>query len=87
MSIIPNDVEKKIVELGFTVIAVTLLYNIWSVVGLKGEKRYNIQLKTDDLSVASIHLLRYKYNQWGSRIMDVERVLIQSEKAENIRVI
>jgi hypothetical protein len=87
MSVIPKDVENKVTELGFDILGVVPLYKRWSVIGIKNGKRYNIKLNESDMSVCSIHLLRYKYNQWGSRVLDVERVLVQSEKAEKIRVI
>jgi len=85
--LVPKDVEKTMVELGFSILSIASLYDVWSVVGLKGDKRYNVQLNKNDLSIASIYLLRYKFNQWGSRIVDVERALIQSGKAEKVRVI
>ncbi len=87
MTLFPKDVVKKAEELGFHVIVVIELYKVWSVVGLKGERKFNVQLSKDDLSVDSIYLLRYKFNQWGSRVVDVERVLIQHRNQEKVSVI
>lgn len=76
MSIFPKEVVEKIEELGYSALAVIDLGMVWSVIGLKGERKFSIHLGKD-LSVDSICLLRYRYNQWGSRVSDVERVLIQ----------
>jgi hypothetical protein len=77
MNIFPEKIKAKIDELGFLTTAVVELYNLWSVVAIREGRHYNIQLSKENLTVESIHLLRYKWNQFGSRILNVERVLIQ----------
>lgn len=87
MRIFPKDVEEKITQLGYFVVNVIPLYKAWSIIGLKEEQKYNIQLGAGNLSVLSIHLLRYRFNQWGSRVIGVERVLTQHKDSAEVRVI
>jgi hypothetical protein len=70
----PPLVEAKITEMGFYVLDVIPLLHLWSVIAMKGEKRYNIQLKKEDLSIDSVHWLRYTYSPNGAVVFDVDRI-------------
>ncbi len=72
----PTDVHKKITDLGYFPSNIVPLYKSWSVIGIKGESHFNIQLSKEDLSVQSIHLLKYRWNATGAKILDVQRVAI-----------
>ena len=73
----PSDVHQKISDLGFFPVSFVELLNFWSVVGIQGDKHYNVQLSKKDLKVSSIHLLKYRWNATGAKILDVQRVAIQ----------
>jgi len=73
--LIPSDIRKEISKLGFFPITYVPLFELHSIVGLKDEQHYNIQLN-EDLSVYSIHLLKYRWNATGAKILDINRVKI-----------
>jgi len=77
--LIPAEIRQKISELGFHAVSFIPLYKLWSVVAIRGEKHYNIQLNKEDLSVSSIHLLKHRWNATGAKILDVARVLIEQK--------
>ena len=77
--IIPSEIREKIIELGFFPVSFAPLYKLYSVVGLHGEDRYNIQLNQADLSVHSVHKLLYRWNITGTRILSVTRKLVASQ--------
>jgi len=74
----PTDVRTKISELGFYPVSVILLYKKWSVVGILGDRHFNIQLNSD-LSVSSIHQLQYRWNATGAKILNVTRILVEQK--------
>ncbi len=77
-NLIPTDIQERIKELGFHPVSFMPLYKKWSVVGIRGDQRFNIQLNLD-LSVSSIHLLKYRWNTTGAKILDVTRVLVEQK--------
>ena len=76
--IIPADVRNKVLELGFYPTSYIPLYEKWSVVGIRDDRHFNIQLNLD-LSVSSIHQLRYRWNATGAKILDVTRILVEQK--------
>lgn len=79
LNLIPKEIANKVVELGYTnVFQAIKLYSVWSVVVGKGEDRFNINLSMDgNYSVLNTWRLDYIYNQWGSRILNVNRTLVR----------
>jgi len=75
---IPTDIRTKISELGFYPVSFAPLFEKWSVVGIRGDRHFNIQLNLD-LSVSSIHQLKYRWNATGAKILDVTRILVEQK--------
>ncbi|MCI0557131.1 hypothetical protein L0244_12430 [bacterium] len=86
MSIFPEKVVQRINELGYHVLNVVPLLKLWSVIVLKGERKFNIQLTLDGLEVVTIHRLHYKFDQWGNDVVSVEREWIDHKKPEIVSV-
>lgn len=77
--LIPADIRAKISELGFHPVSfIPLAYGKWSVVAIRGDRHFNIQL-WDDLRVYSIHQLKYRWNATGAKILDVTRILVEQK--------
>jgi len=74
--IIPSEIREKITELGFFPVSLVSLYELWSVVGIRDEDHYNIQLSKTNLAVVSINHLQYRWNATGAKILSVKRVLV-----------
>lgn len=73
--LIPQDVCKLVESLGYWPISwVKLLPNYHSVIAIKEEKPYNIQI--EDGKVVSTHHLKYRWNNSGSKILDVQRIKV-----------
>ena len=87
MSYFPNEVVERVEGLGYHVINVVALYKAWSVVALKGERKFNVQLSKDGLGLISVHLLRYRFNMWGSRVASVDRILVEHKDSAEVNVI
>ena len=75
--IFPREVHQRVSELGFFPVSFVELAEYWSVVGLRDERHFNVQLEKDSLKVESIHHLKYRWNATGAKILDVQRVKIQ----------
>lgn len=73
----PPEVHKRVSDLGFFPVSFIPLADSWSVVGIQNEKHFNVQLSKETLAVESIHLLKYRWNATGTKILDVQRVKIQ----------
>ena len=74
----PKELFEKTQELGFHPVSFIPLYKYWSVVGIQDGRHFNIQLNRKDLNVHSVHLLKYKWNATGAKILDVTRILVNS---------
>lgn len=75
----PKELYEKIQELGFHPVSFIPLYTLWSVVGIQDGHHFNIQLNRKDLSVDSVHLLKYRWNATGAKILDVTRIRVNSD--------
>jgi len=73
----PQNLVDKVTELGFHFVSHVELLRIYSVVGIRRERRYNIQLDKDTLKVIGVWLLKYRYNHNGNKISGVDRVLVK----------
>ena len=78
--IIPSEIREKITELGFFPVSFVPLYKLYSVVGMRGDNHYNIQLNKTNLAVDSIHLLRYRWNATGAKILSVNRIPVGDDE-------
>ena len=78
-----DELRQKILDLGFHPVSFIPLYELWSIVAIRGEKHYNIQLNKNDLTVETIHLLKYRWNATGAKILDVTRVLIDYKNKQS----
>jgi len=76
--LIPADVREKVTELGFHPVSFIPLYKGYSVVAILDDRHFNIKLN-DDMSLRSIHLLKYRWNATGAKILGVTRILVEQK--------
>lgn len=76
MGIFRKDIEQKVKELGYNISAIVPVYNSWSIVAIKDNRRYNIHLDEKDLTVLAIYRLKYYYNKSNGRILNVSRIRV-----------
>jgi len=70
----PTNVYEKITELGYHPVTCVRLHHLWSIIAIKDDQRFNIQLNKQTLKLDSINLLRYRFNSTGTMVLDVQRI-------------
>jgi len=76
--LIPEDAQKIVIGLGYIPTSYLPLFGIHSVLAVKedNDNTFNIQIDAKTLEILSIYLLKYIWNNNGSKIVDVKRILI-----------
>jgi len=77
--IIPLKIRQKMADLGFQATNWVELTNYHSVVAIREDRHFNVQLNKSDMTVSSIHQLNYRWNATGAKILDVTRVLVEQK--------
>ena len=78
---ISNDSVKRAFETaeknGYIPTNIIPLYNKWSVLAVKNDRRFNLFIDGETFEITDIFMLKYQYNFWGTSPANVERTKIK----------